>query len=572
MGFLTVSFRQSFAAVAMVALTAVAGFVPTIAHAQEQLQPSGGGAVAPSDVSEPVVVVTLASIQKLMEDVNYLSSVLGQPQAGGMFSMMAGSMTQGIDPSSPIAVLVPLVDGVPEPIAMVPTTDVRAVLKRLEAQTGPVDEQPDGTLVIAIGASTVYVRQAGNWAVLARNRALLDAAPADPSGLLTGLGNDYDLAVRLKMQLVPAQTREMLVAQLRQGFEQAMKSQNAGGADSNRDMAEATIKQIEQLIQETDELKLGWNIDKAGSQVTFDGSFTAVAGSQLAEMYSGQHSIPSSFASVIRDDAAAFYHAAASISPQMIEQTRSSVQTSISAVKNAIASEDKLTPEQAAEVQQMIDRIADLAVDSIAEGKADTGALLLADANKMQFVFGAFVSDGNEAAQIAKDIASKVEGEKDAPRFKFNVGTYKNVTMHAVEFDVPAKAAEVQKVFGETAVLHIGTAPKAVYVAVGKGSEELLKSFIDSGAADNGGSRPIAQMRVHMLPILQFIQSVKPNDAVSAMMDALSRTPDPGTVRMVSDSIPGGLESRVSVGEGMLKAIGAAINQAQMKRMQQNGR
>ncbi len=570
MGFSRISWRRSMTAAIVVAASLVVGALPMSARAQESPQPTRGAAT-PNNVSEPVLVVTLGSIQKLMQDVNYLSSVLGQPQAGGMFSMMAGSMTQGIDMNAPIGVLVPMVDGVPEPIAMVPTTDVRTVLKRLEAQTGPVDEQPDGTLVIAIGASTVYVRQSGNWAVLARNRALLDVAPADPSSLFVGLGNDYDLAFRLKMQLVPEQTRDMLTGQLRQGFEQAIQSQN-GEADASRDMAESSIKQIEQFIQETDELKFGFNIDKEGARVNLDGSFTAVAGTQLAEMYGGQHAIPSRFAAVIRDDVAGFYHAATSISPQTVEQTRSSVRTSIAAVKNAISNDDNLPPEMAADIQEMIDRVAELAVSSVAEGKADTGAMLIADANKMQTVFGAFVSDGAEAAQLVKDVAAKLEGVNGAPRFKFDIGTYKDVTMHAIEFDVPDKQDEVQKVFGQTAVIHVGTAPKAVYLAVGQGSDTLLKSFIDSGAADNGGERPIGQLRVQMLPILQYIQSIKADDTVSAMMDALSRAPDPGIVTMVNDAIPGGLDTRVSFGEGMLRAVGAGVNQAQMKRMQQNGR
>ncbi len=569
MGLSKFSLRRLITATVL-AVSLVAGVTPTSVVAQERLQPSGTPA-APANVTEPVVVLTLGSMNKLMQDINYLSSAVGQPQAGGMFAMMAGTFAQGIDMNTPIGVFVPMVDGVPEPIAMVPTANVRMVLKRLEAQTGPVDELEDGTLVIAIGSSTVYVRQSGNWAILARSRALLDAAPADPATLFVGMGNDYDIAIRLKMQLVPPQTRDMLTGQLRQGFEQAMRNQNGGDVDANREMAEATIKQLEQFIQETDELKFGWNIDQQAKNTTMDFSFTAVPGTQLAEMYGGQHAIPSRFASVIREDAAAFYHAATSISPALVEQSRASLQTSISAIKNAIAGEDRLSPEQAADISDMIDRISNLAVDSVAEGKADTGALLLADANKMQLVFGAFVSDGNEAAQIVKDVAKKLEGAGDAPEFKFDMGTYKDVTMHAVEFAIPEKADEARKVFGEKAVLRIGTAPKAVYLAFGNESDDLLKTFIDAGESDNGGGRPVGQLRVHLLPILTYAQSIKADDTLSAMIDTLSRSPDPGLMQVVSDSVPNGQNSRMTIGEGLIKAIGTAVAQAQMKQMQRNG-
>ena len=170
MGFSNRSIRRRIAATAMavVALFATAPLsvlAPASALAQEKLQQQGGtGAL---NATEPVIVVTLGSVDKLMKDVNYITSVVGQAQAGGMFTMIAGTFTQGVDTTQPIAVIVPLVDGTPQPIALVPTADVKAVLKRLEAQTGPADELDDGTLVIAVGASTVFIRQTGNWAVLA---------------------------------------------------------------------------------------------------------------------------------------------------------------------------------------------------------------------------------------------------------------------------------------------------------------------------------------------------------------------------------------------------------------------
>lgn len=566
MGLPNQSVRTRIASIAVVVASLVAA--PATLRAQEQLQPLGGAATL--EATEPVLVVTLGSVNKLMQDVNYLTSALGQAQAGGMFTMMVGTFTQGVDTTQPIGILVPLVDGAPQPLALVPTPDVKTVLKRLEAQTGPADELDDGTLVIAVGASTVFIRQVGNWAVLAPNQDLLSLAPANPMALFEGMGNDYDIAFRLKMQQVPAETRAMLVAQIRQGFEQAMASQG-GEAEAARKMAESTMGQLEQMINETDELRFGLNIDQSAKEVVIDGSFTAVPGSKLASIYGGQRPIPSQFASVIREDAAGFYHAATSISPEAVEQTRASLTTSLNAVRNALANEDNLSPAQQAEITEVIDRIADLAMESIAEGRADVGALLLADENDFQFVFGSFVSDGGEAAQIVKDLAAKVENEPDAPRFKFDQSTYKGVTMHLIEADVPAREDEARRVFGETLRVHIGTGEKSVYAAVGNDSETLLKELIDSAGSDNVADRPIGQLRFTLMPVLEFAQSIEPNDAVSAMVDALSRAPDQGELTVVQDGIENGQESRITIGEGLLQAIGAAIRQSQQQQLQQGG-
>ncbi len=566
MGFWNQTIRPRALASGIASMIAICILAASPVIAQDRLNgqpiPGQGTPAAVANATEPVLVVTIGSVNKLMQDVNYLSSIAGQPQAGGMFTVLAGTFTQGIDMTMPIGILVPLVDGTPQPIAVIPTTDVKSILKRLEGQTGPADELDDGTMVIAVGANTVYIRQTGAWAAMASRKDLLDLTPADPTTLFKGLGNDFDLALRLQMQQVPAETRGMLVAQLRQGFEQAIEKQDRAGADATREMAEGTLKQLEQLINETNMLQVGLNVDQQDKLVVVDASFTAVPGTTLAAIYGGQQPVPSQFASVIRDDAAAYYHAATSISPEAVKQTRETLKSSLNTLGNALENEDNLTDEQRIEIRAMIDRVVELAMNSVEEGRADVGALLLADQNDFRFVFGAFVADGNEAAQIVKDLAAKVENENGAPRFKFDISTYKDVNMHLIEADVPAKEDEARRVFGETLRVHVGTGPKAVYVAVGNNSEMLMKELIDKGQTDAGGDRPVGQLKFTLLPILQYANSVEANDAISAMITALNSSPDPGRFTVVQDGIPNGQSSIIKIGEGMIRAIAAAVMQS----------
>ena len=540
---------------------------PAAVMAQEKAPSQSGGAAA-VEATEPVLVVTLGSINKLMQDVNYITGVVGQPQAGGMFGLMAGTFTQGLDTTQPIGIFVPLVNGAPKPLAVIPTADVKSVLKRLEAQTGPADELPDGTLAITVGASMVFIQQQGNWAVLAPERDLLALAPADPLAAMEGMGNDYDLALRLKMQQVPEETRKTLTAQIRQGFEQAMAQQNNGDTEAARKMAENSMAQFDQLINDTDELSFGFNIDQSGKQIVIDGAFTAVAGSELAKIYDGQHAIPSKFSSVIRNDAAAFYHAATSISPAAVEQSRASLDSSLETVRNSLKNEDRLSDQQREDINELIDRVLDLSIKSISKGRADMGVLLLADESDFRFVFGSFVADGNEAAQIVKDLAKKVENEPKAPRFKFDQSVYNGVTMHLVEADVPAKEDEARRVFGDVLRVHVGTGPESVYLAVGNNSEELMKQLIDAAGKDQSTDRPVGQLRLTLMPILAYAQSIESNDALAAMIDALSRAPDQGQLTVVQENIENGQEITTKIGEGLLQAIGAAARQAQQARMQ----
>ncbi|MEE2938615.1 MAG: hypothetical protein VYA84_21730 [Planctomycetota bacterium] len=544
--------RHRFAVAALAAVTFATATAP------QALAQDDGGA------SEPVVVMTFGSINKLMQDVNYMSSAMGQPQAGGIFTMMAGTFTQGIDTTQPIGMLVPLVDGAPQPIALLPTADVKTVLKRLEAQVGPADELDDGTLVVLLGASAIYIRQSGNWAVLAPSQDLLDLAPANPEALFEGMGNAYDMAVSLKMQQVPTELRTMITEQIRQGFEQAMAMQQGADADGARDMAESSIEQLEQLINETDEMSFGINIDPSAKNMAMDMSFTAVPGSEMAAMYGSQRSVPSQFSSVIRDDAAAYFHSSTSVPPEAVEQARASISNSLMAVRQALA-DNNLSPAQQDEITAMIDRIIDLGLKSMSEGRSDLGLVVLADQTQFRFALGTFVADGNEAAEIVKDLAAKIENEPNAPRFKFDIGTYKGVTMHMVEADVPASAGEAREMFGEVLQVHVGTGEKAVYLAAGNDGEALMKEMIDAAGSDSSADRPASQFRMKLLPMLQYAQTIEANDTVATLIEALTRSPNGGEMTVVEEGLANGQKIQITIGEGLMKALGVAATQAQQQ-------
>lgn len=532
-------------------------------------QPKAYAQNAADSDGDPVVVVTLGSVNKLMQDVNYVSGMAGQPQAGGIFAMMAGTFTQGIDTTQPMAVIVPLVEGMPQPLALIPTADVKTVLKRLEAQTGPVDELKDGTLVIAVGVNTIYIRQQGDWAIIAPDRDVLNFAPSDPASLFGDDAEQSDLAIKLKMQQIPMPIRSMITSQMRLGFEQAM-AQQSGGADTeaSREMAEASLDQIEQLITDTDELELGFNVDQAAKAISFHTRFTAMEDSDLGKLLSSQKAIPSAFSSVIRPDAAMFYHSASSISPELATQTKASLESVKTSLESVLETQAGLPSNLQAEITDYFSRILDLTAASMEKGKSDIGAMLIAGENKLQFALGGFVADGNEVAKIAKEIGAKLESVPDAPSFSFDREVYEGVTLHLVEMKIPAYEAEARALLGNNFKIHVGTGKESVYLAMGKGSKKLLTEMIDAAGSDSSENRPVGQMQVKLLPMMEFAQSMSSDDSIKAMIDSLSRSTDAGKMTIVTETVPNGQEFKISIGEGLMQAVGAAARQMQLDAQQ----
>lgn len=543
---------------------ALVAMLPALASAQDTPQIATRNApadAADSSMGEPVVVVSVTSLERLMKDINYVASAVGQANAGSIFQMMATTYTNGIDRTRPIGVAVFPSDEFPVTTVFVPTSDVKRFLRSLEAQLGPPDELDDGTLVIAAGQMLLYIRQKGDWAYFAQSDEMFDKLPEDPMPWLAGMDETYDIGVRVNVQSLTPEQRELIVSQLRQGFEAAMQGQTPEQAEQMLQFGGQSLEQLALVINDTDKLQFGFAIDQQAKEVRFETMSTAVKGTDLALMYEAQKAIPSKFSSVIKPEAAGFFHGAGSIGPQGIEQAKASLEQATGSIESALDSAEAMSEEQRAEFEAFFERMIEIGVETISEGKTDGGGLLTLSDQELNTVAGFFVSDGSKVAQLAKDLAAKIEasGAEKAPTFTFDAGDYKGVTMHYIEAEVPANNNEAQQVFGDTLKITIGTGPDAVYLAMGKSSEAMLKSLIDEADTDTVGERPLSQGQIRLLPILEFAQSINADETVAAMIDALVRSSAADSVSFVSNSIERGAEFSLSIGEGILKSIGAAI-------------
>lgn len=546
-------------------LIAAAAFLATAAPTTLRAQAPDAGAGAPD---KPVVVVSITNIDRLIQDVNYVSGAVGQAQTGGIFAMMAGNFTNGLDRTRPLGVAVTMVDGAPAPIVFLPTTDIKRFLKSLEAQLGPADELDDGTLAVAVQNNILYIRQQGDWAYGAQSQELLKGLPANPLTWLDGMGEKYDIGVRLNVQSFTPEQRQMFIDQLRQGFEQALAQQPPEQAEQVRRMGGSSLEQLELMINDTDVLQFGFAIEPQQRRLRFEMVGTAAAGTDLAKMYDAQQAIPSKFASVIRPDAAVYIHSASSIGTEGIEQAKTSLEQVSASLGVMLEDAENLSPADREELEAFLQRLIDIGVETIEEGKSDAGFLVTLDNQQFNAVGGFFVSDGGKITQLVKDLAAKLENEPNAPKFTFDASTHKGVSFHYVDIAIPEDEDETRQIFGEQLRIVLGTGPDAAYVALGQQGESMLKSLIDQAGGDAPASdRPLGQGKIALLPILQFAHAIEPQDGLAAAIDALSRAGDTDNIDFVSQSIEHGVTMEINIGEGILRAIGAVI-QAQQQQAQ----
>jgi hypothetical protein len=504
-------------------------------------------------------VVTLAPMEKLLRDLNFFLSAIGQEAQGAMVLGMVPMFTKGIDNKLPIAVMVDAQtsEGTPGVLVALPIADVEAFLKGLEAQNYITSEkQDDGSFAVLVQGQTLFIRNSGVYAFGSNQQSLIEDLPGDPAPLLAGMGEKYDLGIRVNMQAIPEGMRDGVIEQIKQGFDQAI----ASATDEQKPMMEQSRAQIDQmalLAKDLDVLQFGWNIDPVKKNTYLEYQMTAVSGTKLASDMEDQKVLPTQFAGFRMPQAAGMFHFSSSIPSSSVDSVKQSLPMLVNQLKGEI--KKKAPADKQKKLDQAVDAIYDEIVKTIEQGVSNGGLIVKTDDNVLQIGFGGRVASGNNLAKIVQDLAKEVPADANGPKFSFNVGKHKGVDLHTISVPIPPGDASGIKILGKEATVAIGTADKAVYLMLGKNSLELLKSTID---ADQKGTAaidyPMMEMQVHALPIMEFAQWVEPNPMLEAILGQVSKSADSDRLMMSSEKIPNGAAGRLTLEEGLLKIIGVA--------------
>ena len=180
---------------------------------------------------KPMVTVSFSGYDEIFADLDYIGKLAENEElASGLEEMLQGVLggadLTGLDKSRPWGVIVQI-DG-DEDVAMlgfVPVTDLHALMKLVkDPQSGTPLTQRDGDdyKMPTPDGTVIQITQKGKWAFVVTDPALLETAPADPTALLGGMAEKYDLAARLSIQNVPEAMRQQIKDEIKRGADSAM--------------------------------------------------------------------------------------------------------------------------------------------------------------------------------------------------------------------------------------------------------------------------------------------------------------------------------------------------------------
>lgn len=508
---------------------------------------------------KPMAIISVASIDKLFQDIAYVSTAAGQPQARGLVEFGAAQFLEGIDRTRPIGAVVTMKEGDQEPdfLAFVPVTDFDAVVTKVEQSAG-IEREDAGNGIIKLTVNQdLYLKEQAGWALVANRAAALANVPQDPTPLLAGLSDKYSIGAQIHVQSIPKALRDKFIEQVKEGFE---ASQGGEQDELAQQVGEMNIKNMIKSVEETEQIEFGWAIDGPGKRTYIDFTMTAREGTTFAKQMAGLLNSKSSFTGFLMDDAALRFNGAMELDADSIQQATTLIKDFRKKVSEQL-DEDLDDPKLSAGVKEVVGELFDAVQQTWEGGRGDVGATLVLNSSALSFAGGSLVADGNKIDAAFRKLVDIAKNQPDFPEVKLNAGEHAGIKFHTVR--APVADAEAQKVLGQTVEVVVGTGAKAAYLAFGKDGMSLLKQAIDKSAANGNRSVLPMQMTIKLTPIIKFAASLNPDDdTLKRLVKSLTEIKGNDEVLITEGAVERGALVRIQIQEGVLRLIGNAAAQA----------
>ncbi len=523
----------------------------------------------------PIAVISISGYDEIRGDLEMIGKLGGTPEMAkmveGLIAMGTGGRgLAGLDKTKPLGAVV-YAEGEEFPvIGFVPVTNLKSLLGALAGAVGEAKDAGDGLYEITAGETPLYVKEKGGWAFIAPEKEMLDKAPADPMKLLAGIEKKYDLAARVSVKDLPEHVRTMVGGLLQMGAQGALEQQPGETNEQHALRVKLTQQSLEQTIKELNDLDtvvVGLNIDQKTKTAYLDLSITAKEGTQTAKEAALAAKAESDLLGLILPDAALTLRATGPIT----ETDRAPLKELLNLVQQNLLKElenQSLGEEQIKKAKALLDELFTLITEAMDAQKLDMGASLILKPDVLTLVVGSSVPDGSKVEAWVKKLVKAAQEEEPAieNHVKLNAETHEGVDLHVATAPLPTdtpEAEKLSKMIGPDLEIVLGTAPKAVYLAVGRDAQKVLKKAITASKGQTGTAVCPVEMSLSLGQLLQFISEVAaesqgPQEKMVMQMltQMLAQSGGKDHIKIKGTAIPNGSQVRLELEEGLLRIFG----------------
>lgn len=513
------------------------------------------------DWNKPIAVASIASVDRVLEDIDYLFGTVDKPEYP---AMVKGFLAQyrdlaGLDKTKPLGVLVFLEKGIsPQPtvIGFVPIKDLDELTETL-GEVGftlaPVDGEKD-RYTLALPRFSLHIKMAHGYAFVQLKSEALDRDFYNPDDYTKQLAAKYDIAGSLLLQNVPEPMRMMAVDLARARIDQQLARKRNEDDFQYRTRSETTkflLNQFELVAADGEDLTFGYTLSKADKQIQLQFGVKAKTGSKLEAELTNASKATSQYSYL---NAAAADFLAYNVFPLRADFEQKAILDLIDKSKENVPPALLGDDSNPGSVAKMIEA----SKATVRSGKLDGHVQILQTSKGKPAVIAALkLSQGNTFKEGLQELFDLMLQAEDTQGMEKNVAEVNGVTIHKI---LPKDMKQdTKELFGENPVVFVGCGPHACWLAMGETeSLELLKKSIANGQSTR--SKPGSAFLIS-LKMAQLLPLAEKNAKNPEMMEAAKVAfASGGDILTFYPKITNNQASlNLDLGEGFIRLISLAI-------------
>lgn len=520
---------------------------------------------------EPSIVVSLAPLGEQLDDMKHLVNASGFGNLNFMIQSQVKYYTGGIDRENPSGAFLYFEGDDPQPkwLGMVAVEDADKVLDQI-ANFADIDEGDEYTTITVDSDDEFLIKETGGYFLISDDEEMFDLAPSDPSAALSAVSGDFNFAARVFGQRIPQELRDKGIELINEGFTKQMEELDELD-ETDQVMIEAQLGQLESLINETDELMMGYKIDKEKKLLTSTFSLTALEGSEFAQRVAVINPPgDSAFTGFLNDTAALDFNLRFQLHEDDVKLYVGLIDKMREQMIDEIDADGEFSDEELATIETASTDIGDCLIASL-EGKlVDSGGVLMMGENTINFVGGSTVAETEKFEKAVKDLVGLAEKKADGKlEAKLNSGTYDDITLHKILISIPDDEEEARDMFGSQVEIVVGVSPDKVYLGMGKNPQTILTDAIERSKQPTPSEYGQLMYNVRVAPILRFASAATGEEALADMASTLENDKT-GRITIWSKAIPNGIQTSIEAQDGILALIKEGFDAYQQGAFQDN--
>lgn len=480
------------------------------------------------DAAPPTVVISIKSIEDVLEDVDFIGENVGTAGLKAKAEQFLNDVTggaglSGVDQEKPLGAYWTLPDGAPadlgNPVVFIPVSDA-AAFKKLVSNFVPSLKERDGVWHMSIQGQDVYAKVVDDYLFVSNSTAAVKDV-TDPDTIVNA---NYDVALDINISSIPRALKQTFLETAeregRKGLESGPKPNSEAEALGQKYGFDGTFAIVKAVVNDGDKLTFGFKVDDDNPVAVVEIGLTGKSNSGLAKAFGAYAKTPSAFSGVA-SESAALRVAISFPTTAVTDQVNQLLDATRKAAEDSIKDDESLkTDEARSAAKDVLNRFFGVAQATNKVGALHTIFVMEGGENDtVRLVSGTKIGKGDDAGKLLDDILKLSKENPELAKLKTDVAKHAGARIHSFEGNWDDQAAFL---FGDSPA-HLAFRADSLWFSLGGGNLDALKTALD--ASGKPAARPGAPISIRVKPATFITLVVENNEKLVQKAEALAGEP-----------------------------------------------